>query len=149
MGKNCLYVIDLFKNKKYDEVVRCGFSKTDPIFCCKETAALGSRLPTACEGTRPPPDILRLDDHIVNGEKADVNEFPHMAALGYEAQSETDDYDFRCGGTLISQDFVLTAAHCANRKDVKPIVARFGKVSRLRYRQAVFLNISLPPLRPL
>lgn len=50
-----------------------------------------------------------------------------MAALGYE--SEGDQFDFNCGGTLIAEDFVLTAAHCVNRKDLKPIMVRLGKVS--------------------
>jgi hypothetical protein len=36
---------------------------------------------------------LRFGDNIVNGVEAEVGEFPHMAALGYEAEEE--NYDFR------------------------------------------------------
>ncbi|XP_076651153.1 venom protease-like [Halictus rubicundus] len=46
---------------------------------------------------------------IVGGTKAGPKEFPHMAAVGYNT---TDGVVFSCGGSLISERFVLTAAHC-------------------------------------
>lgn len=46
---------------------------------------------------------------IIGGTKAEPKEFPHMAAIGYDTEN---GIDWQCGGTLISERFVLTAAHC-------------------------------------
>lgn len=46
---------------------------------------------------------------IVGGTKTKNGEFPHMVAIGYK---DLDQIRFFCGGSLISDRFVLTAAHC-------------------------------------
>ncbi|XP_014219961.1 venom protease-like [Copidosoma floridanum] len=48
---------------------------------------------------------------IVGGTKAEPKEFPHMAAIGYDEEN-SDSIRWNCGGALISDSWVLTAAHC-------------------------------------
>uniref|UniRef100_A0A1B6G6F2 Peptidase S1 domain-containing protein n=1 Tax=Cuerna arida TaxID=1464854 RepID=A0A1B6G6F2_9HEMI len=47
---------------------------------------------------------------IVNGSNAGVGEFPFMCALYYKGY-------FTCGATILSEEWILTAAHCVYDRD--------------------------------
>jgi len=49
---------------------------------------------------------VKRTSRIVGGTETEVNEYPWMAAIATTSES------FFCGGTLISSQWVLTAAHC-------------------------------------
>ncbi|XP_043285484.1 melanization protease 1-like [Venturia canescens] len=50
------------------------------------------------------------ENRIYGGNVTSIYEFPWMAMLGYNEGGKTDE--FRCGGALISERYVVTAAHC-------------------------------------
>lgn len=51
---------------------------------------------------------------IVGGQEAAEGEFPHMALIGYELSKS--DYDYVCGGSLVSENFVLSAGFYNKRQ---------------------------------
>ena len=64
---------------------------------------------------------------VVGGQDADPNEFPHMVAIGYP--NFNGEISFNCGGSLISDRFVLTAAHCAKSERKSPTTIRLGDLN--------------------
>ncbi|XP_071556799.1 serine protease snk-like [Temnothorax nylanderi] len=53
---------------------------------------------------------------IIGGIQAKPAEFPHMAVIGYGKH----DVSWQCGGSIISENFILTAAHCMESPDKGP-----------------------------
>ncbi|XP_058127768.1 serine protease persephone-like [Anopheles ziemanni] len=114
----------IVKNRRFADRVSCGFEGADEIICCKTNKTVqppGVQSRLACE--KVPKYNERITFHIIEGEEASEGEFPFMAALGYP----TDDgnVSYRCGASLISSDFLLTAAHCIPSND-RPTVAILG-----------------------
>ena len=48
---------------------------------------------------------------IVGGLEAKIGEYPWLALIGY-AVGHHGNIQYRCGGSLIGDKYVLTAAHC-------------------------------------
>ncbi|XP_037029799.1 serine protease snake-like [Bradysia coprophila] len=66
---------------------------------------------------------LETSPFNIDAEVAAAKEFPHMALIGYQGENKTK---WLCSGSLISENFVLTAGHCASSRHHVPTHVRLG-----------------------
>lgn len=69
------------------------------------TLALASTIESAPRKIGGPTLVPTLDGRIIGGESTFIEEYPYQASLLYLSSH-------RCGAVIVSEDFVLTAAHC-------------------------------------
>lgn len=67
------------------------------------------------------------DPQIIGGEPADPGEYPFMAAILNENNTGTDYNKQFCGGSLIDDDWVLTAAHCVEGAAASQLAVAVGR----------------------
>ncbi|XP_068155999.1 venom protease-like [Drosophila tropicalis] len=65
---------------------------------------------------------------IIGGAPADPKEFPHAARLGHRSETDNNNINWFCGGTLISARLILTAAHCLFTTNGDVNVVRLGEL---------------------
>ena len=56
--------------------------------------------------------IVQIEAKVVGGEEAPIGRYPWLALLGYGRKQNEENMTWECGGALIGDQFVLTAAHC-------------------------------------
>lgn len=139
---SCEYFTEL-RPKQMQKYGFCGFTHDRPLICCPleldqrvkiteftseepQELQLGIKSSEECKKFGKRPEIG--GDRIFNGREAEVGEFPHFVSLGYGLEGD-DEVEFNCAGVLISNKFILTAAHCC-KASLKPVVIRMGKVRR-------------------
>ncbi|KAK7871644.1 hypothetical protein R5R35_001829 [Gryllus longicercus] len=120
--------------------VVCSYNNSTPIVCCP-SARKANRMCSVYSSAvfryvkdRRNPALVRKCDQcvmkkvpfIIGGSNASVHEFPHMALLGYG--TSTSNRRWNCGGSLISDRFVLTAAHCIITSGGAPKWVRLGEL---------------------
>merc|ERR1712215_166597 len=90
-------------------------------------------VPGNCQCGRMPTGNQESGDYIINGQQADKNEYPWMALVQVAVTNGIMD----CGGSLISNKWMLTAAHCTNGSKASDIQVVLGlyRMSNLEYKK--------------
>lgn len=89
----------------------CQFANNEPLVCCTSSIPPnpGSGVPSTTSPSTGQCGINGLADRIIDGIPAPLRAWPWMVVLRGNTGSRSSWF---CGGTLISDRYVLTAAHC-------------------------------------
>ncbi|GLV43598.1 snake [Carabus blaptoides fortunei] len=116
----CPSAIDALQAGTYPQP--CGFIGIEPVVCCETASALTNSI-----SDQQCIKYSNIFSHfarpvVVGGTDTSAKKFPHTASLGF---ARGNDKVWQCGGSLISDQFVLTAAHCLQSRE-------FGHISWVR-----------------
>lgn len=65
----------------------------------------------------PPPEVdLAYDEKVVGGYPIDIEEAPYQVSWQFNTSNK---FIHGCGGSLISEKFVVSAAHCESLSEVQ------------------------------
>uniref|UniRef100_A0A1Y1NHS8 CLIP domain-containing serine protease n=1 Tax=Photinus pyralis TaxID=7054 RepID=A0A1Y1NHS8_PHOPY len=125
--KDCPELFDIWEKPMInpDEMelllsARCGTMGGEQKVCCAAIQTTTKNIISLERKLHSPDEVvsdlsfsdkcgLTMESKIFGGEYAGLGEFPWMALIEY---SKPTGYGFHCGGALISEWHVLTAAHC-------------------------------------
>lgn len=119
---SCEYVNKLKLEKRNSAVIAITYKSTSSRknVCCPASKAV-----KACQNFNNKYEKKPINSYNNTDTDAKVGEFPYFASL---AHIDNHQLSFACSGSLISESFVLTAAHCFDDKNKHPVIVRFGKV---------------------
>ncbi|CAH1396146.1 unnamed protein product [Nezara viridula] len=93
---------------------------------------------------------IRTQYRIIGGTNAETYEFPFMVAIGKEPDSSNEQKWF-CGGSIVSENFVITAAHCIKKENPTSYMILAGTTNfnntkaQLRYAAEVIIHPKFTP----
>merc|ERR1719317_1168621 len=104
--------------------VQCGKKNSRTVFQFQLGARQGNLGGILAE---PPVNLPKsfLEELVVGGSEVEKNSYPWMAALGTRGSGDGGIKWF-CGGSLISHNMILTAAHCVQNSGFALDIVRLG-----------------------
>ncbi|XP_070509695.1 CLIP domain-containing serine protease B4-like [Chironomus tepperi] len=117
--RECEKVIEILKkgsvlsseDRTYMRQIQCKVENHIPYVCCQSNVNLEDKLPKA------PKCGMQFTNKIVGGREADIDEYPWTVQIYHK--TEKGEIESFCGGVLINERYVLTAAHCTQLNLIK------------------------------
>ncbi|KAF6199950.1 hypothetical protein GE061_006248 [Apolygus lucorum] len=136
--RSCQPFLDLLTQNKGDpEVVKymresvCWTEGKNPVVCCPEKPTRFLSSPEIQKDENEECGVPSTNSHnrIVNGAPSVLGAWPWIAALVYTTKADPSVRHFGCGGTLISNQHVITAAHCIQHPPLILEAVRLGDLN--------------------
>ncbi|MER6996166.1 serine protease [Streptomyces sp. NPDC000410] len=104
-------------------------------------ALVASAVTTATAQAASSDERAKPGARIIGGVQQPDNAYPWMAALLTKGPGSAQKRQF-CGGSLLSPDIILTAAHCVTGTDAKDIEVTVGRTVLSNKRQGQLRNVN-------
>uniref|UniRef100_A0A1L8DQE9 CLIP domain-containing serine protease n=2 Tax=Nyssomyia neivai TaxID=330878 RepID=A0A1L8DQE9_9DIPT len=93
----------------------CGFVNGTAAVCCDLETKRDTRSVSTVNNLLPKPEEGKCGretskNRLIGGQLAKLDEYPWMVRLQYK--TEDNELKYLCGGSLINERYVMTAAHC-------------------------------------
>ena len=85
-----------------------------------------------------------MDKRIVGGIPAEVGEFPWQVAILFNGE---ELYNQGCGGTLVGDKYVITAAHCTEGSSASSLFVRVGDTSLDEIYEATSFTVAVAAIK--